>query len=637
MIDPLQLTVVSAGTVTVEVDTETITVAPDVPEVIHLRTYPDTTEPAGPLPPVPLSITGTAPNGTITVPDDGATYFVSPGQLFSGDFTAIEVVLPVPTSTSAPFRLIASTVNGLYTWVYPDDSPAGLLPLDGSDPFSTAGSSPVFAVVEFIPARPDPSGPWVWAVATDSSTTGELWEAIGDVEVAVEAAATAADEAMNAPVPLQRVEPLVAALHNGSSDHGGPDDGVVDIMEPHPDGLVGGPGTYEGLPVMVPTAALFGGWAYPSDIQSVVYVTGQTDPDHNGVWEFFHELEIDGVMTEIGPYFIRTVIWNGTFYDEDVEPPSTRLAYTRVPSGTGFSIGVGTHAGERWKVQGNGLKAPAEPQRIAATEVTGLDAEVASVVDDAVTAAVAGLDFQPLDTDLSDIAALSTTSYGRALLALADAAAGRTAFGLGAAAQRAIGTAAGQLRDAADPAYADTRTPTDGSVTAAKIPDGTITAAKLAVPGWQVIHDRTLSTASASETFTLTGHTLIRVRILSRVTTTASASIVLRATLNGDTGSNYSTAGGAATTFLTLGAIPGSNTNSDRPSHVDLELAARTGTWTVGRVINTSVASNASVAPGSAATSPLAWLSSSAWSSLELMPASSTFVAGSRFVVEALV
>jgi hypothetical protein len=39
--------------------------------------------------------------------------------------------------------------------------------------------------------------------------------------------------------------------------------------------------------------------------------------------------------------------------------------------------------------------------------------------------------YQPLDSDLSAIAALSTTSYGRAFLALADAAAGRTALGLG--------------------------------------------------------------------------------------------------------------------------------------------------------------------------------------------------------------
>jgi hypothetical protein len=44
---------------------------------------------------------------------------------------------------------------------------------------------------------------------------------------------------------------------------------------------------------------------------------------------------------------------------------------------------------------------------------------------------------QPLDSDLTAIAALSTTSYGRALLALADAAALRSAAGLGTAATQA--------------------------------------------------------------------------------------------------------------------------------------------------------------------------------------------------------
>jgi len=39
--------------------------------------------------------------------------------------------------------------------------------------------------------------------------------------------------------------------------------------------------------------------------------------------------------------------------------------------------------------------------------------------------------YQPLDSDLTAIAALTTTAYGRAFLALADAAAGRTALGLG--------------------------------------------------------------------------------------------------------------------------------------------------------------------------------------------------------------
>jgi hypothetical protein len=44
---------------------------------------------------------------------------------------------------------------------------------------------------------------------------------------------------------------------------------------------------------------------------------------------------------------------------------------------------------------------------------------------------------QPLDSDLTAIAALATTAFGRELLTLANAAAGRTAFGLGTAATQA--------------------------------------------------------------------------------------------------------------------------------------------------------------------------------------------------------
>lgn len=52
-------------------------------------------------------------------------------------------------------------------------------------------------------------------------------------------------------------------------------------------------------------------------------------------------------------------------------------------------------------------------------------------------AAAAQAASQPLDSDLTAIAALTTTSYGRELLTLANAAAGRTAFGLGSAAVEA--------------------------------------------------------------------------------------------------------------------------------------------------------------------------------------------------------
>lgn len=70
----------------------------------------------------------------------------------------------------------------------------------------------------------------------------------------------------------------------------------------------------------------------------------------------------------------------------------------------------------------------------AATHANG-DYEVAGAAATAQAAAIAAS--QPLDSDLTAIAALTTTTYGRAFLALADAAAGRTALGLGTVATHA--------------------------------------------------------------------------------------------------------------------------------------------------------------------------------------------------------
>lgn len=72
-------------------------------------------------------------------------------------------------------------------------------------------------------------------------------------------------------------------------------------------------------------------------------------------------------------------------------------------------------------------------------EVEGGGGAVSSVngKTGAVVLAAADVGAQPSDSDLTAIAALSTTSYGRAFLALADAAAGRTALGLGTAATTA--------------------------------------------------------------------------------------------------------------------------------------------------------------------------------------------------------
>lgn len=157
----------------------------------------------------------------------------------------------------------------------------------------------------------------------------------------------------------------------------------------------------------------------------------------------------------------------------------------------------------------------------AATQPTG-------AFDPAGAADAAAAASQPRDADLTQIAALTTTGYGRGLLTAADAAALRTTAGLGTAATQSIGAfdAAGAAADAltaaqayadsvksqllggapaaaldtiqelgdklttedsaiagvvaslanrallTDPRFTDTRTPTDGTVTDAKIVAG---------------------------------------------------------------------------------------------------------------------------------------------------------------------
>ena len=64
---------------------------------------------------------------------------------------------------------------------------------------------------------------------------------------------------------------------------------------------------------------------------------------------------------------------------------------------------------------------------------------LSDLYDAAGAAAAAAAASQPLDSDLTAIAALTTTSYGRAFLGLADAAAARTALALGTAATAATG------------------------------------------------------------------------------------------------------------------------------------------------------------------------------------------------------
>lgn len=67
----------------------------------------------------------------------------------------------------------------------------------------------------------------------------------------------------------------------------------------------------------------------------------------------------------------------------------------------------------------------------AARTYMGLGTMATETASNYLTTAAAASSYQPLDSDLTAIAALSTTTYGRSLLILADAAAARTALALG--------------------------------------------------------------------------------------------------------------------------------------------------------------------------------------------------------------
>jgi hypothetical protein len=84
---------------------------------------------------------------------------------------------------------------------------------------------------------------------------------------------------------------------------------------------------------------------------------------------------------------------------------------------------------------------------ITSTQISGLGtlATQSATITDYLTTASAASTYQPLDSDLTSIAALTTTTAGRALLDDADAAAQRTTLGLGTAATRDHGTSVNSL------------------------------------------------------------------------------------------------------------------------------------------------------------------------------------------------
>lgn len=93
--------------------------------------------------------------------------------------------------------------------------------------------------------------------------------------------------------------------------------------------------------------------------------------------------------------------------------------------------------------------------------------------DAAGAAAAAQSASQPLDSDLTAIAALTTTSYGRAFLALADAAAGRTALGLGT-----LATQSGTFSGTSSGTNTGDQTLSDATISTSDVTTNNVTSTK---------------------------------------------------------------------------------------------------------------------------------------------------------------
>lgn len=109
-----------------------------------------------------------------------------------------------------------------------------------------------------------------------------------------------------------------------------------------------------------------------------------------------------------------------------------------------------------------------------------------------------------------------------------------------------------------------------------------------------VLHSETVASDAASKQYDVTGWARVRVEFMGRSTRNGTTDTLLM-TLNGDTGSVYSTDAGALTTSLALGTIPGITTNTDRLALVEAEIALLSGFLKGGWSRSTGYVSTATV------------------------------------------
>lgn len=190
-----------------------------------------------------------------------------------------------------------------------------------------------------------------------------------------------------------------------------------------------------------------------------------------------------------------------------------------------------------------------------------------------------GADVQAYSATLAALAALTTTSFGRSLLELADLAALRSTLG----------------------------------------------------QPWSVIADTTLgSPASALAASWAGSYSRLQLLITGRTDIAANTNTVT-CQFNSDTGSNYYNTGGSGSTSMAIGVLSGSLTNTDRCGDILAEVSNESGYH--HSVMSRYNAAASSTQALTASSTNFKWANTTQITSVQLAAGSASFVAGSRLTV----
>lgn len=158
----------------------------------------------------------------------------------------------------------------------------------------------------------------------------------------------------------------------------------------------------------------------------------------------------------------------------------------------------------------------------------------------------------------------------------------------------------------------------------------------LAAPtGWQVVHDEVFATDVATRNVDLpTGCTAVRIRFAGR-STRASTVDTLRLRFNNDSSDIYSPDSASLTNALSLGNIPGAQTNTNRHQIVNADLEVAAGFTKVGTVRRTGIGSTATVGQAVGLIGMFSTMTA-AVTSMQFFCTNADIAAGSRLTVECL-